>query len=97
MNRMIAFGKKMKAIRETRGYSQERLAELACLHRTYIGGVERGERNISLLNIWRVADALEVSPSVLFAAPVDADMSTGASAFKGDRKKDGKWTRGRRH
>jgi len=44
MNRMIAFGIRMREIRERRGHSQERLAEIARLHRTYIGGVERGER-----------------------------------------------------
>jgi transcriptional regulator with XRE-family HTH domain len=93
---MIAFGTKMKAIREGRGYSQERLAELACLHRTYIGGVERGERNISLLNIWRIADALKVNPSVLFAASTDAATSSAAPVLKDDEKKDGKWTRGRK-
>jgi transcriptional regulator with XRE-family HTH domain len=97
MNRTVAFGRKMKAIREGLGYSQERLAELARLHRTYIGGVERGERNVSLLNIWRIADALGVTPSVLFAASVDEAASTGAPALKGAEKKDGKWTRGRRH
>jgi transcriptional regulator with XRE-family HTH domain len=97
MNRVAAFGGKMKAIREGLGYSQERLAELAHLHRTYIGGVERGERNISLLNIWRIADALGVAPSVLFAASVDEATSTGAPGFKGAEKKDGKWTRGRKH
>lgn len=54
-------------MRENCGYSQEQLAEFAHLHRTYIGGVERGERNVSLINIWRIADALGVDPSVLFA------------------------------
>jgi transcriptional regulator with XRE-family HTH domain len=93
---MVAFGTNMKAIRERLGYSQERLAELARLHRTYIGGVERGERNVSLLNIWRIADALEVTPSALFAASVDAAGSTGVHAFKDAGKKDGKWTKGRR-
>jgi transcriptional regulator with XRE-family HTH domain len=55
-------------IREFRlrlGYSQEVLAEKCGLHRTYIGGVERGERNISLENIVRIARALRVTPSQL--------------------------------
>ena len=66
MDRLIAFGIRMKAIRENRGYSQELLADLAHLHRTYIGGVERGERNVSLVNIWRIAEALEVPPFFAF-------------------------------
>jgi len=45
--------------------SQEKLAEKAHLHWTYIGGIERGERNVSLLNILRIARALNVTPSDL--------------------------------
>jgi transcriptional regulator with XRE-family HTH domain len=67
MDRRIEFGRRLKAIRKDRGYSQERLAEIACLHRTYIGGVERGERNVSLVNIWRISEALRVDPSAFFA------------------------------
>jgi transcriptional regulator with XRE-family HTH domain len=92
MDRMIAFGIRMKAIREDRGYSQERLAELARLHRTYIGGVERGERNVSLLNIWRIADALGVKPSALLAASDEVNGSTGAPADHGAKKED-EWTK----
>ena len=51
-----------------RGVSQERLADDCGLHRTYVGGVERGERNISLLNICRVAGALGCTPVELMAA-----------------------------
>jgi transcriptional regulator with XRE-family HTH domain len=50
----------MRAIRERKGISQEKLAALAGLHRTYVSSVERGERNISLLNIERLAIALSV-------------------------------------
>ena len=52
------FGANVKAIRLKLGLSQERLAELSGLHRTYIGAVERGERNITLLNAERIASAL---------------------------------------
>jgi len=97
MNPMVAFGMRMKAMREQRGYSQERLAELARLHRTYIGGVERGERNVSLVNIWRIADALEISPSALFAVSDNVTASMGMPSSKRDGEKDVKWTRGRRH
>lgn len=57
-----SFGERVRAIRKSKELSQETLA-LACdLDRTYIGGIERGERNISLVNIYKVADALGVSP-----------------------------------
>lgn len=60
------FGRNMKKRRTEKGYSQEKLAELSGLHWTYIGSVERGERNISLKNIKKIADALEVKISDLF-------------------------------
>lgn len=55
-----AFGQALKTLRINSGLSQEKLAELADLHRTYLGDVERGERNISLVNMWRIAHALRV-------------------------------------
>jgi transcriptional regulator with XRE-family HTH domain len=61
-----AFGERVRALRKQRGYSQEALAERADLHFTYVSSVERGERNISLVNIVRLARALKVSPASLF-------------------------------
>jgi transcriptional regulator with XRE-family HTH domain len=61
------FGERVRALRRDRGLSQEELADLTELHRTYIGGIERGERNIGLLNLVRIAKALNVSPSQLLA------------------------------
>lgn len=59
------FGDRVRELRKERGLSQEDLAELAGLHRTYIGGIERGERNVALVNILRLAKALNVSPGEL--------------------------------
>ncbi len=59
------FGRRVRTLRLERGLSQEKLAELADLHRNYVGGVEREERNIALLNIIALAHALKVRPRKL--------------------------------
>ena len=60
------FGSQIRRFRTALGLSQERLAELAGLHRTYIGSIERGERNVSLANMAVLANALGISLSTLF-------------------------------
>jgi len=67
-NKLIqtTFGETVKIIRNEKGISQEKLAELAGVHRTYISDVERGARNVSLVNIVRIAEGLKVEVSKLF-------------------------------
>jgi len=60
------YGSTLKSFRIERGLSQEKLAFKTGLHRTYIGSVERGERNISLKNIMIICDSLDVKPSIFF-------------------------------
>lgn len=59
------FGLRLIELRKEKGWSQERLALESGLARSYLGGVERGERNIALLNICKLALALGVAPSLL--------------------------------
>lgn len=58
-------GDNIRHYRKIKGFSQEELAERASLHRTYIGSVERGERNISIENIVSVARSLDILPKEL--------------------------------
>lgn len=61
------FGNRIKELRLSKGISQERLAELTGLHRTYVASAERGERNVSLENICRIAGGLGCEPVELLA------------------------------
>ncbi|MDX5495278.1 helix-turn-helix domain-containing protein [Wolbachia endosymbiont (group A) of Sphaerophoria taeniata] len=61
----LLLSQNIRKIRNIKGLSQETLADLCELHRTYIGSVERGERNISIDNVERIADALGVEPTAL--------------------------------
>jgi transcriptional regulator with XRE-family HTH domain len=62
------FGERLRELRMERNLSQERLAELAGLDRNYIGQIERAERNVALVNIVKIAKALEIAPGELFAS-----------------------------
>ena len=65
----LLFAANLRRLRTNRGLSQEKLAELAGVHRTYVGSVERGEKNISIDNIARFAEALGVSATELVSQP----------------------------
>jgi len=62
----VAFGRAIRELRQEQHVSQEELSHRSGLDRSYMGGVERGERNVSLANILRIAAGLDVSPIVLF-------------------------------
>lgn len=64
-----ALGENVRAIRTQRGLSQEDLGEHLGLHRTYIGGVERGERNLTLRTVERFAELLDIDPLALLSPP----------------------------
>ncbi len=61
------FGLNVRRLREGRGWTQEELAHRAGINRSYLGGVERGKRRVAMENIARIAQALEVTPAVLFS------------------------------
>lgn len=65
------FGQHVRQLRLERKLTQEDLAHLAGLHPTYVGGIERGERNLGLDNLFKLASAFSVHPSELFAAEAD--------------------------
>jgi transcriptional regulator with XRE-family HTH domain len=60
-------GNRLKKLRIAKEYSQEKLAELTCLYRTYISGLERGKRNPSFLILQKLMEVLDVSPNQLFS------------------------------
>lgn len=64
---LLEFGLHIKKLRQEHGLSQEQLGLIAELDRTYISGIERGVRNVSLVNIFRIAKALDISIATLFA------------------------------
>jgi transcriptional regulator with XRE-family HTH domain len=66
---LIDFGLKVRSLRKEKGLSQEDLSFKAKLHRTYIGMIERAEKNITLINIEKIAKALDVEPSELLNQP----------------------------
>jgi len=65
---LAQLGAQIRAVRRERGLSQEALADRAGLDRTYVGGIERGERNVSILNLEKISCALNVDIGVFFVS-----------------------------
>ena len=63
--RMVAFGKRVREVRKAKGVSQEKLAEMAGIDRSYMGNIERGEKNITLKKIYEICDALQIDIKLL--------------------------------
>ena len=66
INKLTQFGLNLRRIRNEKSLTQEQLAHRSGLDRSYIGGIERGERNVSAENIFKLLDTLEVPASLLF-------------------------------
>lgn len=64
-DQVAAFARRLRALRQMRGYSQEQLASLAGMDRTYVSSCEAGRRNATIKTIVRLAKALEVDPAAL--------------------------------
>ena len=64
---LISLGAAIRAKRKAKSLSQEALAELADIDRSYMGGIERGEHNVAIMNLIKIANALEVKTSVLLS------------------------------
>lgn len=64
-DRMVAFGKRVREVRKSKGISQEKLAEMAGIDRSYMGNIERGEKNITLKKIYEICDALKIDIKIL--------------------------------
>lgn len=62
---MVAFGKRVREVRKSKGISQEKLAEMAGIDRSYMGNIERGEKNITLKKIYEICDALQIDIKLL--------------------------------
>ena len=65
---LLAFGAAVRHYRKSKGFSQEAFADECGIDRSYMGGVERGERNIALVNVEKIITALEMQPSEFFKA-----------------------------
>ena len=63
--RLVAFGQRVRAMRKAKGLSQEAFADLTRIDRSYMGHIERGEKNVTLIKVFQISDALGISPAEL--------------------------------
>lgn len=88
----VLFGNRVRELRRRRGWSQEGFAQQVGLDRSYMGGVERGERNVSIENIALIANGLDVTLSELFdlgepPASAESNHNTSGGKLRGDRSR----------
>ena len=88
---LLDFGDWVRQHRMQRGHSQEAFADLCEIDRSYMGGVERGERNLALVNIIRIIQALELEPSAFFRG-LDSDTRAELQANRKNAKERTKLT-----
>lgn len=74
--KLKTFGDRLRELRKEQNISQEKLALISGLARSYLGDIERGNRNIAILNIHRLAEALHLPPSILLEAPKRENTET---------------------
>ena len=68
VDELVRFGEAVRAWRKARGYSQEAFGDVCGIDRSYMGGIERGEHNLALVNILRIIRALDMQPSEFYKA-----------------------------
>jgi len=92
---LVVFGRRIREMRVARGWTQEKLGHLAGRHWTYIGSIERGERNVSFLTILALAKLLEVDPGALVTMDVSKVDNAVLEMRRRNKPKATKARRGR--
>lgn len=75
-DKLLAFGQRVRYLRKNKGISQEEMAAMAGIDRSYMGHIERGEKNITLTKIYQVSDALGIDVADLFPRAGDNGVSS---------------------
>ena len=88
-NQLILLGKRVRELRTAKNWSQEEFANVSGFHRTYIGQIERGEKNISFENLIKLASVLGVTASELLSVLDSGDLHTSKPALSAKQKPSG--------